>query len=277
MWHAAECRPARSKCLPALAAVLLLLVACSAVVTPTPIQNAAELRIGIADSVRVLAEAVLPIYGDQNPALNLETRTASAAVVLEDLRRGEVDVVLVPGEPPAGEDWWASVVAVDALALVVNLDNPVTGLTLTQVQSIFQGKAWSWEMVGGPAASIEVVIREDGSGTGELFRAMVMQDEQVTPTALVLSDTAAVLEYVAARPWAIGYAPAAAISQQVKIVALDGLYPTLESVQGKSYPLVFPIYLLARQEPAGELRRFPVWLLSRDGQAVIGRKYGKVR
>ena len=111
----------------------------------------------------------------------------------------------------------------------------------------------------------------------ELFQSMVMEERRVTLTAVLVPDTEAVLEYVALHPWAVGYVAAATVDERVKLLAVDGLYPLPETLTDQSYPLCFPITLVTLQEPDGAARRFPAWLLSRDGQAVIGRQYGRAR
>jgi len=260
-----------------LVALLSILVACSAAITPTPTTPPVVLRIGFADSVRPLMEAIMPIYGDTAPAVSWETEVGHAATLLDDLQLGRLDAVLTPDEPDGGEEWWTSPVALEGLALIVNPENQVTGLTLPQAQAIFQGQIWSWDAVGGAAAEIVVVTREEGSAAAELFQRMVMEEHRVTLTAVVLPDTAAVLDYVALHPWAIGYVTAAfvAVDGRVKTLAVEGIIPSPETVADQSYPLHFPIYFVARQELVGPLRQFPAWLLSRDGQAVIGRLYGR--
>ena len=49
--------------------------------------------------------------------------------------------------------------------MAVNVENPVNGLTKSQLKDIFSGNITNWKEVGGPDAKINLVIREDGSGT----------------------------------------------------------------------------------------------------------------
>ena len=167
--------------------------------------------------------------------------------------------------------------ALEGIALIFNPDNRVAGLTLEQSREIYRGRVWVWEGVGGAPAEIEVVTRAQDSTAGKLFQQQVMADQRITSTAVLLPDTEAVLSYVGSRPWAIGYVPAAAVDDRVKLLAVDGFYPSPETLSDQSYPLSFPVYFAAAGEPTGEARRLPAWLVSRDGQAVIGRHYGRVR
>lgn len=267
----------RTRSGPALACLLLALVACGPAITPPPTEAPLVLRIGFEDSVRPLVEAVVAVYGDETRTSSLEIEDGHGDDLLNDLRAERLDVLFVTDEADGEGGWWQSPVALDGLALIANPDNQVTGLTLSQAQDIFQGQIWLWEMVGGAPAEIEVVSREENSAMWELFQSMVMEERRVTLTAVLVPDTEAVLEYVALHPWAVGYVAAATVDERVKLLAVDGLYPLPETLTDQSYPLCFPIYLVALQEPDGAARRFPAWLLSRDGQAVIGRQYGRAR
>jgi phosphate transport system substrate-binding protein len=198
-------------------------------------------------------------------------------VLSEKLEAGQLEAILITEQPNPSSGWWTSAVALEGIALIVNPDNRVAGLTLEQCRGIFQGRLWMWDSVGGAPAELEVVTWAEDSAVGKLFRNQVMVEQQITLTAVLLPDTEAVLDYVGSRPWAIGYVAAATVDERVKLLAVDGIYPSPETLSEQSYPLVFPVYFAAEGEPIGEVRRLPAWLVSRDGQAVIGRHYGRVR
>ena len=260
-----------------LVVTLVLLVACGSTATSTPAPPPVVLRIGFAESLQPLRDVIMPIYGDEAPAESLEIQTGHATRLLSDLRLEQMDAVFVLGEPAAEEGWWMTPVAIEGLALVVNPENQASGLTLSQVQDVFQGRIWSWETLGGAAANIQVVTREEYSAAWELFQQLAMEEHRVTLAAVVMPDSAAVLDYVSSNPWAIGYVTAAFLDGGVKPLAVEGLFPLLDTLQDQSYPFHFPVYFVAYQDPTGPGRRLPAWLLSRDGQAVIGRVYGRVR
>ena len=266
--------------------MLVLLAACEAVATSTPTSPPPQIDIGFADSVYTLMDSSLPIFTDEHPALNLVSSAGSSMRMMEDLVAGDLDAAILPCEPELvlgnhqldeSETFWTAPLAWDGLALVVNPDNPLTGLTLAEAQSVYRGQTWSWDMIGGVPAAIEVVIREEGSGTRELFQQMVMAEHRITLTAVVIADDQAILDYVNSHAQAIGFVPAAAADDRVKTLALEGHYPTTENLAAQSYELAYPVYFVSINEPDGELRQLPIWLSSRDGQAVLGRHYGRLR
>ena len=268
------------------AGLLLFLTACQAVATSTPTSPPSTIHIGFADSAHTLMDSALPIFTDEYPALDLVSSAGSSMRILEDLLAGDLDAAILPCKPELmlgyrqlddSEAFWTAPLAWDGLALVVNPDNPLTGLTLAEAQAVYRGQTWSWDMIGGVPAAIEVVIREEGSGTRELFQQMVMAEHRITLTAVVIADDQAIINYVNSHAQAIGFVPAAAADDRVKTLALEGHYPTTENLAGQSYELAYPVYFVSINEPDGELRQLPIWLSSRDGQAVLGRHYGQLR
>ena len=61
------------------------------------------------------------------------------------------------------------VIAIDALAIIVNPANPITQLTIDQLADIFTGRVTNWKDVGGNDAPIVIVSRETNSGTHVYF------------------------------------------------------------------------------------------------------------
>lgn len=259
--------------------LLVWLVGCRQALAPTPTATPppVTLRVGFDELVRPLAEDIIPIYGDETPEVIVETEFGNADDLMEGLTAGRIDAALVPGESALQAELWTTAVAIDGVALVVNPDNQVKGLGLSQVRGVFQGLIWLWQDVGGAPAEIDVVTSGEGLSAWDLFQELVMQESQITLTATVLPDPRAVVDYVAAHSWAIGYVGAATVDDRVSVLAVEGLFPTPDALVDGSYPLRYPVYLVIKQEPSGPARTLPAWLMSRDGQAVIAERYGRVR
>lgn len=165
-------------------------------------------------------------------------------------------------------------VARDGLAVYVNAANPVSKLTIQQVQDIFTGKITNWKQVGGPDARIILYSRENNSGTYEFFKEHVLQGQDFSPTAQHMPGTAALVNAIAKDRWGIGYG-GAAYAKNVKEVAIAEapgkpyLLPTFENVVSGRYPISRFLYFYLRERPTGELKAFIDWVLSDDGQRVV--------
>ena len=95
----------------------------------------------------------------------------------------------------------------DGVAVIANVDG-VNDLTSAQVASIFSGEITNWSQVGGPDMSIQVIIREDGSGTRDCFDSyMEGIDAEFTCTqnAVVCQATGTVITNVQNTAGSIGY------------------------------------------------------------------------
>ena len=169
-------------------------------------------------------------------------------------------------------------VAWDAICFITHPNNPVTGITSQQARDILTGKVTNWKQVGGPDKPIVVIYRiqtEIGkfSGVGYMTRRFLFNDPYVefTEKALYFRDSGLVEKNVENIQWA--FAPdgvSSARRRNVKILTLDGIPCTKENVANGIYPFFRPLYLITRGKPSGELKKFLDWIISDEGQAVIG-------
>lgn len=160
------------------------------------------------------------------------------------------------------------VVARDGIALVVHPTNPLSGLSLGQVQRIYAGSIRNWVVLGGRNAPITAITREEGSGTRAAFEGRVMSGRPIAASTLVQDSTGAVRFMVASDAAAIGYISIGLVDQTVKAVSLDGVVATEASIDAGHYPLVRPFAFLlpaARSKVADD---FVAWVGSPQGRAL---------
>ncbi len=254
---------------------LVFAVSCGATVTPpAPVYLKAAGSTAMTPLLQDLAAA----YHERQPDVTVDVNTGGSALGRELASAGQVDLGLtswLPDGPPQGVQ--ATVVARDGIALVVHPTNPITGLTLVQVHDLFYGSLGDWQAVSGVSLPVQVVSREDGSGTRAAFEALVMQGSRVTPTALVMPNSQAVVDYVARDPRAIGYVSMGYVSDKVRAVAVEGLVPNPQNVSRAEYNLTRDLVVLTRPDAPSAVRAFLDFILSPAGQAVVGQRYGRVR
>jgi phosphate transport system substrate-binding protein len=181
-------------------------------------------------------------------------------------------------------------VAGDALAIFVHKDNPITGLSLEELDSMFcrerrRGLGYevdSWGLVGLMDEWFDAPIRLYGrngkSGTSSLFREEVCKGGTFRPQLTDAVGPASVILDLANDPHSIGFSAIAYRTSMVRPVPLasvkGGRYvePTVESVMDGSYPLRRNLYLYIAKPPktstpsvVTELVRFA---LSAQGQQM---------
>ncbi len=171
-----------------------------------------------------------------------------------------------------------TVVAWDALVAVVHPDNPVDSLTVEQLKKIMTGRITNWKEVGGPDQEILVVARTGKvSGVGYMARKMIFNDPEVefTPRAKLVKSSGPLEKTVLKDKNAIGITGISSAKKRVfkgrklKILKLDGAYPSVEAISTGKYPLFRPLYLATKGKPTGQVKAFLDWITSPEGQKVI--------
>lgn len=225
-------------------------------------------------------------YSDRYPYVSFDFSAVGSTAGVEALRRGSADLALVSRELQPEEEYDTrtrerllayTVIAQDAIAVVVNGNNPVRELTWYQLRNIFEGQVTTWDEVESPAGDILVISREDGSGTRAVFEGLVMRDHRVTPTALIMPSSEAARDYLATHDGAIGYLSIGYLSPDVVALAVDDVRPEREAVENGTYPITRPFLLVSRPDPELEIANFMKFARSPAGQAIVGKTYGRAR
>lgn len=180
-------------------------------------------------------------------------------------------------------------VAIDALAVYVHKDNPVTGLTLSQLDGIFSstrksgGKnATTWGQVGltGDWSSkpISLYGRNSASGTYGYFKEFALMKGDYKPTVKEQPGSSSVVQGVSSDLGGIGYSGIGYKTSGVKAIKLgksaDKLYePNYEDCLNGTYPLARFLYIYVNKAPNKPMdtltREFLKFVLSKEGQEVV--------
>jgi len=170
------------------------------------------------------------------------------------------------------------VVARDGIAVVVNPENPVKELTLDQLMKIFTGAYTNWSQVGGPDENILVLSRESSSGTYVFFQEHVLQKNDYTQKARLMPATSAIIQSVSEDKWSIGYVGlgyALEVADKVKVIGVKAdaespaVMPSEETVKSGDYSISRPLQLYTVGEPAGKVKQFIDFCLSKEGQKIV--------
>jgi len=207
---------------------------------------------------------------------SLISSTCDIATSSRNIKQKEIDLAKQKGVNP-----YEIKVGLDGLAVVVNPQNPVSKLTLQQLADIFTGKATNWKEVGGKDLKIDILSREVNSGTHVYFKEHVLRKgdangkEEFAPGALMLSSSQAIADEVAGNPSAIGYYGMGYISAKQKAVSVakdeksEFITPVIENVINGKYPISRPLFLYTNKEPAGLVKKFIDFTLSKEGQEIV--------
>jgi phosphate transport system substrate-binding protein len=158
-------------------------------------------------------------------------------------------------------------IAYDGIAVIVSPANPVDGLTMQQLQDVFAGKITNWKQLGGEDRPIDLVNRDEASGTREAFNKIVMKDAMFDPRAAVLPGTGQVRDVVARAAGSIGYISIGFVKPrftdvEVKALKIDGVGANELNVANKSYPIGRVLHFFTKGQPTGLTKEFVDFVLS---------------
>ena len=161
-------------------------------------------------------------------------------------------------------------IGLEGFVFFVNENNPVNDLTSEQIRKIYSCEYTNWKELGGADRIINPVTRLEGSGSQTAFEAFMGKYEigQKSPFAITGASVGFSFRY---------YMDGIVENENVKMLSLDGVYPSRENIQNRTYPLVSQFYAIYRKDNKNE--NIPVlieWLLSEEGQTLI-EKTGYVR
>lgn len=175
----------------------------------------------------------------------------------------------------AGKAYKETVIAYDALAVIVNKGNAVSQLTREQLADIFTGKITNWKQVGGADMKIIVYSRESSSGTFEFFKEHVMNKKNYSPSALLMPATGAIVQSVSQTAGAIGYVGLAYLEKDVKAIKVsydkgkNFIAPSVEAAKNKTYPITRPLFYYYLASVDKQVKPFVDFVLSPEGQKIV--------
>ena len=172
------------------------------------------------------------------------------------------------------------VIARDAIAIIVNPQNPVSELTLQQISDIYSGVISNWSQVGGEDRPIVRLSRETNSGTHVYFLEEVLrlgQDSDLlfSPDTLLLPSSEVISAEVRQNPNAIGYDGLGYVTEDLKVIAIapepgaDYVLPSAETVNSGSYPIARDLYMYTAGKPTGAVAAYIEWLFTPAAQAIV--------
>lgn len=167
----------------------------------------------------------------------------------------------------------------DAFVFLVNAQNPVDNLTVSQIRDIYTGKTREWGAVGG-AKDLSVIPyqRPKNSGSQTAMETLVMQGVPLSGAAdnYVADFMGTLLERVGDYdngPAALGYSYLYYVNDlyhvdAIKVLAVDGIAPTTDNLRSGAYPFTTCYYAVYRKGDANAAA-FAEWLQGSAGQSCV--------
>ncbi len=263
--------------LSAVTLTVLVSLAFAAVGCSSSGASSAEIIVTGSTTILPIAEIAAEDFTDQHPGTRVLVSGVGSSAGIESVTRGSSDIGTSSRDLKPAEEELGLIdtpIAIDSIAVIVHPSNPVDALTSEQVRQIFSGEITNWSEVGGEDREIGLVNRDEASGTREAFHKIVMGDSKFDRSAAVLPGTGQVRSVVANAEIAVGYISLGFATSDVKVLAIDGVVPTPETVRSGEYPIQRTLHFFTDGEPTGLALEYIDFILSEEVQEGVVRDAG---
>jgi len=258
-----------------------------------PVESPRNLRNEGSDTMVNLAQAWAEQYHRVHPNVFVHVLGGGSGVGIASLIDGNCDLAntsrkMKKDEIEAvrsrrGAEPREIIVGYDALAIFVHKTNPLDSISIEELADLYgeDGQTTRWTQLGVPEGalrsdSIIRINRQSGSGTYVYFREAVLgKGKDLKLASVDANGSKDAVSLVSRTPSAIGYSGMGYATHEVKTLKISrrrgepGAEPTGEHARSGSYPITRPLQIYVVGEPAGDVKAYLDWILSKEGQAIV--------
>lgn len=194
---------------------------------------------------------------------------------IKAVANGEIDLARVARPLKKTEEELGLTCKVFAKAPIVFVVHPgVTGIddiTEEEIIGIYSGSIINWNTLGGEPGKIYPITREPGDSSTQVLNDMLPGFANIpNPVAKVVYTTPETVTVLSEHAKTIGFAAlSATIGTWLKVLKINGVYPSAENVAGGKYRFVLPFSVVYKEQPKGLAAEFIDFLYSEEGQKII--------
>ncbi|MER1958512.1 MAG: PstS family phosphate ABC transporter substrate-binding protein [Solibacillus sp.] len=231
-----------------------------------------------------VAEAVYP-EKTYNPYAS-EVMVNQTHGAYDNLIYGNVDMIFVAGPSDQqieraknqGVAFHLTPIGREAFVFFVNSKNDIDELSLEQIKGIYSGELTNWSEVGGDNEKIRAFQRPADSGSqtalerlmGETPLMEAPSEDVATGMGGIIHEVSQYKNYKNAIGYTFRYYSNEMVkNNEIKLLKLNGVEPTKETIRANSYPIASEFYIVTAGEPKGNVKALIDWILSDEGQALI--------
>lgn len=186
----------------------------------------------------------------------------------------------------AGLEFSLTPIGREAFVFFVNRKNPVDSLTVEEIQGIYSGEIGNWRDVGGRWQRIRPFQRAENSGSQTALQNLMAglplmepeEEDRIAGMGGIIRSVASYRNHSNAIGFSFRYYATEMVQNgDIRLLALNGVEPTKETIRDGSYPIASAFFAVTAapigNEPFEECnstaRAFLDWILSEQGQGII--------
>ena len=242
------------------------------------------LKLDGSTTVFPIAKHAAEEFMKLHPGVTVDVQQSSSGEGIATFLAGEIDISDATRPPKdkehdaakgKGMNLHMTVISNDAVAIIVHPGNPVSDLTVEQLKEIyFDGTINDWSQLtnGEKTGKINVYnTNPEISGTAELFNKKIAGSSGIPYVngSTIVHPTPDMIPTIKNDPDGIAYTPMKWINSDVKLVTVEGVTPSKQTVLDTSYPLARKMYMITDGSPKDLPREFISYILSQEGQEIV--------
>ena len=239
--------------------------------TEKPAQSATVSTDGSTSMEKVIGY-LSESYMEENKNVKVTYNPTGSGAGIQAVSEGRCDIGLSSRDLKDDEKTTLdqTVVAIDGIAIVVNPENKIEDLSVEQIGKIYTGEITNWKDVGGDDKPIVLIGREAASGTRDGFESITGTKDKCKYNQ-ELTSTGDVIQTVSSNPNAIGYASLAAIKDTVKVLSVENVKPSKDTIQNKTYKIQRDFVLVTKKDTklSDAAQKFFDFATSKEADALI--------
>lgn len=231
------------------------------------------------------AQSVYP-EGEYNPHYESPVVSSTTPEAYRRLIAGEADIIFAAGPSigqkreaeSAGVELEMTPIGREAFVFFVNSRNSLDGLSSEEIRKIYSGELVNWQEVGGNDDEIRPFQRPEDSGSQTTFIKFMdktpIQEPEVEEMASgmggMITEVASYRNYKNAIGYTFRfYSTGMVRNDKIKLLAVDGIEPTIETIRSGEYPLTSEFYAITAGTDNPNVQPFIDWILSEQGQELV--------
>ena len=252
---------------------MIVLLLCTALITPSAVAADVIRYVGSSTIANFITDAA-SVYEKASFEVSTQSESAGGERCIVE---STCDIGGVARE--VDPKWLARgmvpiLIGKDAIAAIVNIQNPVSAISTTELTNIFTGQLKDWAALGGADISIKTFVVGEHSATRGVFRDIVMSGKDYAGVTTVEPDID-MLTVVGEQSGAIGHISLSFLKFETRVrpLRVDG---EVARVQNPNYSISRPLYLVTSSRAEKQVKDFLDWVLSAAGQEVVRNRFVSV-